>query len=146
MKLGNAAAPVSDDFKDESEAEEGEGGERDQHDKPPLQLVIEVRNKALGGRDIDVEVEGGEEREHCAHEGGPVDVGAGEQRQHLEVVPTDRDEGDVEVLFLKEPAADTECDHRADEHPHKQPRVLRALLALAVEAEVTLRKPCIALL
>ena len=43
MKLGNAAAPVSDDFKDKSEAEEGEGGERDQHDKPPLQLVVQVR-------------------------------------------------------------------------------------------------------
>ena len=49
---------------DEDDAKEGHGSEREQHDEPPLELVVEVRDEALGGGDVDVEVEGGEEGKH----------------------------------------------------------------------------------
>ena len=105
----------------------------------PLEPEVQVGGQALRGSHVDVEVDVREDVEELDEDVRPLDVGLGENCQHLEVVDADGNHAQGEVLLVHVPRTATHDNDDSHEADDGHPRVVRALLAHACDAEVTLR-------
>mmetsp|Transcript_109302 Transcript_109302/g.265619 ORF Transcript_109302/g.265619 Transcript_109302/m.265619 type:complete len:563 (+) Transcript_109302:1008-2696(+) len=101
-------------------------------DESPL-LQVRHLEQALRRGDVQVQVEDGHELEDLLDHRRPRHAAVAEDRQDLEVVHTDGDEGQVDVVLVHRVATDAQEDDQQDEaaDAHHEQRELGALLALA---------------
>mmetsp|Transcript_16565 Transcript_16565/g.62666 ORF Transcript_16565/g.62666 Transcript_16565/m.62666 type:complete len:1522 (-) Transcript_16565:1717-6282(-) len=118
--------------------EDAAGDDRDEQRAHEALHGAEALHQALGGRELQVEVERGQDAEEHAEGLGPVDLAAREDGQHLEEVHGDDADGHADVAALGHVGRGDADDAEADEAEDDQLRVLRAHLALAVQAVVAL--------
>jgi hypothetical protein len=125
-----------DQLRHEHDEEDRGSEKRHRHRHVPLLLVGDVRISTLRSRDVHIEGEEQRDGKHLDHNRRPHDVRSREDGEDLEIIESDGDKGEVELVLVQDVRRHDESQQSHPEQNDQHQHILRTSFALAVHSIV----------